>query len=119
MQIVKRLGRALGMAMGVLLLTFVAGVAGPRLPLGRVFADQAVDVGENYYAPVNVTISVGETVTWTNSGVQGHTVTADDNSWGDDDLEPGQTYSHTFTAPGVYPYFCVLHDGQTGTITVQ
>ena len=33
-------------------------------------------------------------------------------------LQPGQRWSYTFTTPGVYPYFCSLHPGMDGAITV-
>jgi len=33
-------------------------------------------------------------------------------------LLPGQSFSLTFTEPGVYPYTCAIHPGMTGTITV-
>jgi len=33
-------------------------------------------------------------------------------------LQPGQRWQQTFTTPGVYPYFCSLHPGMDGTITV-
>jgi plastocyanin len=35
-------------------------------------------------------------------------------------VEAGKQYSHTFTAPGIYKYFCVPHgaDGMVGTIVV-
>ncbi len=34
-------------------------------------------------------------------------------------LQPGQRWQYTFTTPGVYPYFCSIHPGMDGTITVQ
>ncbi len=33
-------------------------------------------------------------------------------------LQPGQRWQYTFTTPGVYPYFCSLHPGMDGVITV-
>jgi len=114
-----KLTRVFGVATALVALALFVGPAGGRFPLGAAIADSAVDTGENYYAPADLTINAGETVTWTNSGREVHTVTADDNSWGTEDLEPGQSYSYTFTTPGTYPYSCILHDGQTGTITVH
>jgi len=111
--------RAFGIAAALALLALVAAPTGARFPVSPVIAAPAVDTGENYYSPAALTISAGETVTWTNSGSEVHTVTADDYSWGTEDLEPGQSYSYTFTTPGTYTYSCLLHDGQTGTITVQ
>jgi plastocyanin len=34
-------------------------------------------------------------------------------------LLPGQSYTLTFTEPGVYPYYCSLHVGMQGTVVVQ
>jgi Cu+-exporting ATPase len=34
-------------------------------------------------------------------------------------LQPGQRWQYTFTTPGVYPYFCSLHPGMDGAITVR
>jgi len=33
-------------------------------------------------------------------------------------LEPGDTFTFTFTEAGTYPYFCLPHPFMTGTITV-
>jgi len=34
-------------------------------------------------------------------------------------VEPGQSYTVTFTEPGVYPYVCNLHAGMTGVVVVM
>jgi plastocyanin len=111
--------RSFGAAALALALIFLASPAMSRLPAGRLFAAQAVDTGDYYFAPASLTIKAGDTVVWTNSGGEAHTVTADDGSWGTDDLEPGASFSHSFPRPGTYTYSCVIHDGQSGTITVQ
>src|SRR3954454_3384934 len=74
-------------AVVALALSFAIGPMASWSPLQRVFAAQAVDTGDYYFAPGNVSISVGDTVTWTNSSGEAHTVTGDDGSWGTDDLE--------------------------------
>jgi plastocyanin len=53
-------------------------------------------------------------VKWTNSLVDkiAHTVTANDNSFASSTLQPGETFSTTFTKPGTYLYFCSLHPDQ-------
>jgi plastocyanin len=33
-------------------------------------------------------------------------------------MEPGNSYSVTFTASGAYPYYCILHPLMTGTVVV-
>jgi plastocyanin len=81
------------------------------------------------YQPNPVQVSVGDTVTWTNDDTQPHTVTSGQNGQPDGKfdsspnfnplLAPGQTFSHTFTEAGEYPYYCALHPNQVGTVTVS
>jgi plastocyanin len=77
--------------------------------------------GDNFFAPASTTIQVGETVTWTNSGQVIHTVTANDGSFDSGNLNPGQSFNHTFTQPGTFPYYCQPHRfvGMKGTVTVR
>ena len=71
----------------------------------------------------NLTIEPGTTVRWVNGASIGHTVTPDGHSewarWATD--SQGQTFEHTFDAPGTFAYFCEPHQavGMTGVITVQ
>jgi plastocyanin len=34
-------------------------------------------------------------------------------------LDVGVTYTHTFNTPGTYSYFCIIHVGQNGRVTVN
>ncbi len=76
------------------------------------------------FAPTEVHITPGQTVLWNNTDFIGHTVTADDNSFDSGDMEPGDTFSQTFTDPGTYQYYCVPHGspglvGMAATIVVD
>ena len=65
-------------------------------------------------------VSVGTTVTWTNNDPdQMHTVTAVDGSFDSGFLATGQSFSHTFDAPGELEYFCVPHPWMRARITVE
>lgn len=83
-----------------------------------------------------VTIQVGETVEWRNTGTFAHTVTADPELAADPDnvqlpdgaetfdsgeIGAGQTYRRTFTVPGRYDYVCLPHEASNmfGTVIVQ
>ena len=76
------------------------------------------------FDPKDVTISVGGTVTWVNSGNMQHNVRAKDASGADvfdETLNDGQMYTHTFTAAGVYAIDDRINasfDGLKGTVTV-
>ena len=71
------------------------------------------------FSPASVTIGAGSTVTWTNKGKapEGHDVKGDGFESGK--LDQGQAYSHTFSAPGSYPYICSIHPFMKGTVVVQ
>jgi len=70
---------------------------------------------DNAFSPAELHIKVGQTVTWVNNGQTSHTVTADDNSYDSGLFDPGAQYSHKFTKPGRYPYYCTLHGGPGGS----
>lgn len=78
-----------------------------------------IDISNFAFSPSTLTISVGDTVTWTNKDAVGHTIFSYSNTFKSDTLSQGQTYSHTFTAAGTFEYHCSLHPSMTGTITVQ
>ena len=76
------------------------------------------------FRPANLTIKAGETVTWINDDEHPHTVTS--GPWGRPDgrfdtgiMQPGERFKFTFAEPGVYPYYCAIHPGMEGTITVK
>jgi plastocyanin len=89
-----------------------------RHHVARTAGDPAVGIADFHFTPATLTIHVGDTVTWTNSGPSGHTATARDGSFNTGQLSRGHSASHTFTAPGTYAYFCSIHPFMHGTVTV-
>lgn len=77
-------------------------------------AGVTVDIVDSDYRPGSATIGSGETVTWTHSGDQPHTVTADDGTFDSGELAPGDTFSMRFDSPGTYRYYCTFHGGPGG-----
>lgn len=75
---------------------------------------------KNYmFGPQTVTIKKGTIVTWTNSDIAKHTVTADDASGPTSKFfGQGESYSYTFSKAGIYTYHCEPHPYMTATITV-
>jgi plastocyanin len=88
------------------------------------------------FTPDTVEVAVGETVQWRNTSLLMHTVTADpeeatmDGSvrlpdgaspFDSGNLDPKQTFDHTFTTPGTYTYFCIPHEAakMRGTVVVR
>jgi plastocyanin len=72
------------------------------------------------FNPGEITVKVGDTVTWTNNDSVGHDVTGDDFSSGDaGGLSSGETFEHTFDEAGTFDYVCTVHPGMEGTVTVE
>ena len=78
----------------------------------------AESLGNRAFAPDNVTIATGTTVTWTNSDSVAHTSTADASGWNSGAVAPGGHFSLTFQTPGSYSYHCSIHPGMIGTVVV-
>jgi plastocyanin len=65
-------------------------------------------------------------VEWENRGLNEHNVLrVEGDDWGVEvtDFQPGAVYSHVFTEPGEYRYYCSIHGntevGMVGTILVR
>jgi len=82
-------------------------------------AAPAVHIKDDAFTPRALTISVGETITFTNDDDDAHTVTATDGSFDSKGLDTNGVWRHTFTKPGTYAYFCQLHPFMKGTIVVK
>jgi plastocyanin len=78
-----------------------------------------VTVGDIFFSPKNVTISVGDKVKWTWTGSIQHSTTSNTRLWDSGLRGKGATFANTFNTAGSFPYHCTLHSSQVGTITVQ
>ena len=123
-----------------------AGVAGCAGGGGSAQGDYDVGMTAVAFDPVEITVSVGDTVVWANTSSRGHTVTAYDSGIPDDAdffasggydstaaardafgselgglIDSGDTWSHTFEVAGEYEYLCIPHEasGMIGTVVVE
>lgn len=73
------------------------------------------------FFPTTITVIIGmnNTVTWVNNDSAPHTVTATDKTFDSGNMNPGATYTHTFTEPGTYTYACLYHPWMHGTVIVM
>src|SRR5215203_4331815 len=105
------------------------GASGANTGTSVSIASGSSSLTDTAYQPNPIQVSVGNTVTWTNNDSQPHTVTSGSNGQPDNKfnsspnfsplLNPGQTFSFTFTQAGTYPYFCMLHPNMVGTVSVS
>ncbi|MGA1052570.1 MAG: cupredoxin domain-containing protein [Ilumatobacteraceae bacterium] len=92
-------------------------------PTGVVVSVIALD---NSFRPEVVEVSVGDEVEWENRGLNEHNVLrVEGDGWGVEvtDFQPGARYSHVFSEPGEYRYYCSIHGntevGMVGTVLVR
>lgn len=75
---------------------------------------------ENFtFEPHDLTVAPGTTVTWTNGDDIPHSVVPTDGSFRSPALDTDDAFSHLFTTPGVYTYFCSIHPHMTGKVVVR
>lgn len=108
---------ALGGAVLAAALAFAAcGSSTPAAPPGPPAA-ATVRLQDVLFHPARVVIHTGQTVRWVwdDAPVQHNVTFAHFRS----PTQSTGTWSHTFTAPGVYPYRCSIHFDMTGTVVVE
>jgi plastocyanin len=95
------------------------------MPNGESVTVQVID---NSFRPPELDIAAGTEVVFENRGRNDHNVLPKGDptgsAWGvqKEQFAPGASYSHVFTEPGTYAYYCSIHGtdavGMVGTITV-
>jgi plastocyanin len=107
----------------------IAALAAATVALGvaAVLVDAAPGVAatpatiEHYaFSPADLTVHVGDTVTWTNLDEAPHTVTSSSGPTAIDSpqLNKGQSFAYTFTTAGTWQYYCAIHPDMKGVVHV-
>lgn len=69
------------------------------------------------FSPAELTVKVGDTVTWTNNDSAAHRISGTGFQSGD--LIKSDTYSFLFKIVGTYDYICSIHPSMKGKIIVK
>jgi plastocyanin len=78
---------------------------------------RVVQIESCAFGPTLLHVVPGTRVTWQNADRVGHAVTG--INWGTGEtFGPGDSVTHSFAQPGVYPYQCYLHPGMSGVVVV-
>jgi plastocyanin len=97
----------------------IAAAIGLFLGSAPAYAEDTNITIDNFtFAPAELTVKVGTTVTWTNHDDIPHTIVSA-GKFRSKALDTDNSFSFTFTAAGDYKYFCSLHPHMTGTIKVE
>jgi plastocyanin len=79
----------------------------------------AVNVDNFAFAPAELTVPAGTTVTWTNHDEDPHNIVAEGGQFRSPTMGSGATFSYTFATPGTYAYVCGIHPFMHGTVVVK
>ena len=83
------------------------------------------EAADECFIPYNISIGVGDTVTWNNDDTAAHTVTSGVVEEGPDGVfdsglfMAGTTFEFRFDEAGKYDYFCLVHPWMTGNVSVS
>jgi plastocyanin len=91
----------------------------PSMPsMPTMGGGNTVNIVDFAFQPASISVPVGTTVTWHNTGSAQHTVTAFNGAFDSGTLDPGSSFSVTFSNPGTYMYHCTIHRTMVGTVQV-
>ena len=79
----------------------------------------ASTLGNRAFVPDELNVTVGTTVTWTNTDSVAHTSTSDIQGWNSGSVAPGGRFSVALQTAGTFPYHCAIHPGMVGKVTVR
>jgi plastocyanin len=71
------------------------------------------------FDPDNLSVHVGDTITWINEDFVPHTATADEGDWTTEGLEEGQSETIEVAADMTQSYFCAYHTHMKATLTIE
>jgi len=106
--------------------TTTAPAAGAEvvIPVDAYLPDNA----DSAFSPLQLTVAVGTTVRWVNQDSVAHTVTSGvsdgtaataDGTFDSGFVNPGDTFTYTFTEAGEFDYFCTPHPWMIGKVIVE
>jgi YVTN family beta-propeller protein len=82
-------------------------------------AGAKVSINNFVFEPAQLTVSVGQSVSWVNNDGAPHGIAFKDGAPGMELMLPGQGFSRSFSKPGVYDYTCAVHPYMTARVTVR
>lgn len=82
-------------------------------------AGARISIANFAFAPPEITVVAGQSVTWANDDGAPHGLMYKDGAKGTDLLLPGKSFSRTFDKPGTYDYACSVHPYMMGKVIVS
>jgi plastocyanin len=118
-------GRRIGLVIVAVGVSVALATAVPELTaageavVAAVTNTATVNIDNFAFAPAALTVTAGATVTWKNEDDSPHRIGDKNGTFKSAALDTDDTFSHTFAAPGEYPYICTIHPYMVGKIIVK
>jgi plastocyanin len=106
-------------ALGLLLLAALTQVLADDAAVKAAVSPATVQIQNFKFLPATFTVAAGTTVTWKNDDDSPHRIGDRNGTFKSGALDTDDTFTHTFTAPGEYPYICTIHPYMVGKIIVK
>jgi plastocyanin len=117
----SHIARAGVLLVGLAVASLVGAGCGPKASGGTPVPTTSVDLPASYrFAPADITVPAGSTVTWTNHDNFTHSVQfLSGSQTAPQVVKPGESTTFTFKDAGVVRYQCSFHPQQMqGSVTV-
>lgn len=80
---------------------------------------ESISITSSGFSPLDVTVSAGETVRFTNNDTTKHAATGDNGRWGTGTLNPGDSYVIEFKTAGTFAFTDSYDGDNTGAVFVE
>ena len=106
-------------------LFIVKGVSAEEAVKPSTVFEVHIPKGADKFEPALLKIKAGDTVKWVNDDDRKHVIASIPGKGTNDkelfapQIVPGNSWSHTFTKSGEYPYFCYIHYVMMGAVVVE
>ena len=81
-------------------------------------AGQTVSIANFSFSPASLTAGLGDSITFDNTAVNGHTSTSDGGFWNTGTITGGSSKDVEFSASGTFAYHCAIHPSMMAVIIV-
>jgi plastocyanin len=105
--------------LGLLLLAALTQVLADDTAVKAAVSPATVQIQNFKFLPATFTVAAGTTVTWKNDDDSPHRIGDKNGTFKSGAVDTEDTFTHTFTAPGEYPYICTIHPYMVGKIIVK
>ena len=118
-------GQRIALLLGAVGVTALLAAAAPELTaageavVAAAASPATVQIDNFAFTPATLTVTAGTSVTWKNEDDSPHRIGDKNGTFKSAALDTDDSFSHTFTTPGEYPYICTIHPYMVGKIIVK